>query len=91
MAKEGIPLPDEEYYTYHNPVTGEEKLFLRKRHDVIRSPRLEAYDECIREAMEGRRFRTGDTEADEQAVHEAFQAAVVRCKARDKAYPSTAR
>lgn len=84
MAKDSMPLPDEEFYTYHNPITGQEKVFLRNRHNVIRSPRLEAYDECMREAMEGRRFRTGDAAADERAVHEAFEAAVARCKAKDR-------
>lgn len=92
MAKEGFPLmQDEEFYEYHNPVTGQEKIFLRKRHDVIRSPRLEAFDACMHDALAGRRYQDGNARADEIAVHEAFTAAVERCKHRDKAYPSDAR
>ena len=79
MAKDGMPI-DEEFYEYRNPVTGQRKVFLRKRHDIIRSPRLRAYDDCMKRAMEGRRFRTGDAAADERAVHEAFRAAVQQCK-----------
>lgn len=72
---------DEEPYLRRDPVTGQEKLFFRKRHDTIHSPRLQAYDRCMADQLRGHRYRGHGAAADEAAVREALRQAAQYCHA----------
>lgn len=89
MAKEGFELAEEmEPYQYTNPVTGQHKIFFRKRHDVTHSLRLAAFERCMHVELEGKHYRGDGPKLDEEHVHEAFREAVAKCKSYDKMYPS---
>lgn len=47
--------------------------------------RLEAMRDCVGDALRGRRYRTGNPEEDEAAVHEALTEAVRVCAAKTQA------
>lgn len=80
MAKENEGyLINEEPYLRRDPITGQEKLFFRKRHDTIHSPRLQAYDRCMAGQLRGKRYRGQGSAADEAAVREALRQAAQYC------------
>jgi len=68
-----------EPYCRRDPVTGAQKCFVRRRHDVIHSPRLKAYHACIAEALAGRHYRGGGAAADTAAVRAALREAAHVC------------
>ena len=77
MAKDNEAyLVSEEPYVRRDPVTGQEKLFFRKRHNTIRSPRLQEYDRCMAGQLRGRRYRGHGSAADEAAARQALRQAV---------------
>ncbi|MCY0865920.1 MAG: hypothetical protein OWQ57_13300 [Sulfobacillus sp.] len=76
-------LLDLEPYLRRDPVTGQEKLYFRKRHDIVRSPRLQAYDQCMSEQLRGKRYREHGAQADTEAVRQALRQAAQYCKAHD--------
>lgn len=82
MAKEGIPI-DLEPYMRRDPVTGQEKIFFRKRHDIVRSPKLLKYDACMSERLRGKRYRGHGAQADTEAVREALREAAHYCAQHD--------
>lgn len=89
MAERGFDLAEEyEPYRYTNPVSGQHKIFFRRRHDITRSPRMAAYERCMHVELEGKHYRGGTAKEDEEAVHKAFREAVAKCKTYDKMYPS---
>jgi hypothetical protein len=78
MMPDTIPLGFE-FALHTDPVTGEKEVILRRRHNITRSPRLMAFRSCVRQHMEGRRFRTGDPVLDTVEVREAFAKAAHEC------------
>jgi hypothetical protein len=70
---------DEELTEHRNPAGGPEEVYLRRRHNRIRSPRLAAMLECVGEHTRGRRFRGMGAAADERAVHQALAEASREC------------
>lgn len=58
---------------------GGTEIYWRVRHDTVRSPRLAAYDACVRDALGGHTYRDGSAARDEAAVHAALTAAARRC------------
>lgn len=84
MAKENeAAMINEEPYMRRDPVTGQEKLFFRKRHDMIRSPRLQQYDRCMADRLRGHRYRGQGSAADEAAVRQAMREAAQYCSRHD--------
>ena len=75
MAKEGYS-PD------YEPYMRGQKVFVRVRHNRIRSPRLEGFLSCMHSQMEGRRFRTGSAREDTEEVRAAFTQASHLCSAQ---------
>lgn len=82
MAREGWTPPAEEPYLRRDPVTGQVKLFYRVRHDVDRSPALQARQACMREALAGRHFRGDGAREDTLDVRAAFREASETCRVR---------
>lgn len=70
---------DEEPYVRRDPVTGQEALYFRKRHNTIRSPRLQAYDQCMADQLRGHRYRGQGSADDEAAVRDALRQAAHYC------------
>lgn len=84
MAKDNdAAMIAEEPYWRRDPVTGQEKLFFRKRHDTIRSPRLQAYDRCMADQLRGHRYRGHGAAMDETAVREALRQSARYCQTHD--------
>lgn len=80
MAKENEAyLINEEPCLRRDPITGQEKLFFRKRHNTIHSPRLQAYDRCMADQLRGHRYRGQGSVVDEAAVREALRQAAQYC------------
>lgn len=80
MAKEGLPYDGGyEPYCRRDPVSGQDRCFLRVRHNQIRSPRLEAFDACVSGRLRGRHYRGAGAAADEAAVRTALREAVAAC------------
>lgn len=94
MAKEGIGSFSsmEEVYCRHDPVSGRVKCFFRKRHDVIRSPRLLGFDACMHEHLEGHHYRGHGAREDSILVRQAFTRASHECSrlVREEGLPSDA-
>lgn len=88
MAKDNeAAMINEEPYLRRDPVTGQEKLFFRKRHDTIRSPRLQAFDRCMSGRLRGRRYDGHGAAADEAAVRQAMREAAQYCSHHDTLGP----
>jgi len=84
MAKDNeATMINEEPYMRRDPITGQEKLFFRKRRDTIRSPRLQAYDRCMADQLRGHRYHGQGSAADETAVREALRQAAQYCHTHD--------
>ncbi len=82
---------DEELTEHRNPAGGPEEVYLRRRHNRIRSPRLAAMLECVSEQTRGRHYRGHGAAMDERMVHEALAAASRTCAAATASVPSTRR
>jgi hypothetical protein len=80
MAKEGL-LWDLGYEPYcrRDPVSGATKCYVRVRHNQVRSPTLKAFDACVAQQLQGRRYRGQGAEADEAAVRAALREAARAC------------
>jgi len=72
---------DEELTEHRNPATGREEVYLRQRHNEIRSPRLKAMLACVSRETRGKHFRGYGPVADERMVHEALARASRLCSA----------
>lgn len=84
MAKDNEAyLVNEEPYLRRDPVTGQQTLHFRKRHDTIHSPRLQVYDRCIADQLRGKRYHGQDSAADEAAVRQAMREAAQYCHTHD--------
>lgn len=82
MAKDNEAyLVNEEPYLRRDPVTGQATLHFRKRHDTIRSPRLQEYDRCMAERLRGHRYHGQGSVEDEAAVRAALRQAAQYCSA----------
>ena len=81
MAKEGIGSFSsmEEVYCRHDPVSGREKCFYRRRHNRIRSLRLERFESCMRSHLEGQEYRGHGAREDSILVRQAFTRASHEC------------
>jgi len=85
VAKEGVPYDlGYEPYCRRDPVSGATKCFLRVRHNQIRSPRLEAFDRCVSDQLQGRHYRGQGAAVDEAAVRHALREAAQACSARGR-------
>ena len=80
-----------EPYCRHDPVTHKIHCYLRRRHDIIRSPRLEAFDRCMHSELEGHHYRGHGAREDSILVREAFSHAAHDCHRKTMGYPSDRR
>ena len=55
------------------------RTYLRKRHNAIHSPRLQAFDSCVGRELRGQRHRKDGAIADERAVRDALRVASRKC------------
>jgi len=78
MAKAGISL-DFEAYSRRDPVNGATKTFLRNKHARQSSPRLKAFQRCVRQQLEGHTYRGGDPATNSAQVRAGLSAAARSC------------
>ena len=76
MAMDGVDLAE-----LWEPYQRDGRTYIRVRHDVTRSARLEAYRVCVGDALRGHRYHTGDAAEDEREVRAAFREAAHACRA----------
>lgn len=81
----------EELTEHRNAETGREEIYLRSRHNHIRSPRLAAQLECVSRLTRGRHFRGHGPAIDEEMVHEALAEASKKCSRETAGLPRRSR
>jgi hypothetical protein len=85
VAKDGLAYDlGYEPYCRRDPVTGQEKCYLRVRHNQVRSPALREFDACVSDTLRGRQYRGAGAAADEAAVRQALREAARACSDRGR-------
>ena len=69
-------------YQRRDPVTGETEKLVRKGNSRQSSPRLKAFQRCVREQMTGRTFSGATPKERSRAVRAALTDAAKTCKGR---------
>lgn len=80
MADNGLQLSQ-----IWEPYTRNGKVYVRSRHNLTSSPRVEFVRRCMHDRLAGRRFRTGNAADDERMVRDAFRTAAHECARQDEA------
>jgi hypothetical protein len=71
MPKRGFTLQVKPFLR-KDPVTGEEKMFLRNAHSNQTSPRLQARKRCMRQGLQGTTVRGGDARTNALGMRQKF-------------------
>lgn len=66
-------------FTRTDPVTGEPQSLIRSSEARQRSPRLKAFQRCVREQMQGRTFTGANAKERSVAVRRALSEAAKTC------------
>lgn len=61
------------------PYTRNGRTYIRRRHNAVRSPRLQAFDRCVEERLRGKTYRGQGAVADKRAVQDALSRASRSC------------
>lgn len=75
-----IDVPDEfEPYVRTDPASGRREIVFRRKHNLLRSARRVAFNQCVGDQLRGHRYRTGDPRRDALLVRQAMREAAHRC------------
>lgn len=69
-------------FSRRDPVSGETESLIRKGSSRQSSPKLKAFQRCVREQMTGKTFSGATAKERSQAVRAALSAAAKTCKGR---------
>lgn len=70
---------DFEPYTRRDPVSGVSQTLIRNKHSHQSSPRLLAFQKCVRRNLEGHTARGGDARANSVAIRSGLAGAARAC------------